>query len=263
MIPYFPQPEIRLGPLTFHMFGALVGLGVVFGLRLAYRRAVERGISLSDMRGAAWSALIFGFWASFACEVLFYKPWYLEREGWKALFNPSHGMSSYGGLIGAYLALVVYFRIKGIRWQRHADLLIEAFVLGWIFGRLGCTFAHDHQGAPTSFFLAFRYPDTPRHNLGFYEFLYTLFILYPVSRYIGTKLAAPPGLQGSAMALLYGPMRFGLDFLRSTDQSDSDSRYAGLTFAQYCCVAVTAYGVMTLRRSTAQFRAANAGCSST
>jgi prolipoprotein diacylglyceryltransferase len=43
-------------------------------------------------------------------------------------------------------------------------------------------------------------------------------------------------------ALLYGPTRFAMDFLRNTDLADADLRYAGLTFAQWGALAMTIAG---------------------
>ena len=36
---------------------------------------------------------------------------------------------------------------------------------------------------------------------------------------------------------MYAPARFGLDFLRATDVARPDQRYAGLTPAQWACLA--------------------------
>jgi len=55
--------------------------------------------------------------------------------------------------------------------------------VGWVFGRLGCTTAHDHPGRHTGFLLAVRYPDGPRFDLGLYEFVFTLILTIVLFRY--------------------------------------------------------------------------------
>jgi phosphatidylglycerol---prolipoprotein diacylglyceryl transferase len=40
--------------------------------------------------------------------------------------------------------------------------------------------------------------------------------------------------------LMYCPVRFGLDFLRATDVARPDQRYAGMTPAQWACLATFA-----------------------
>jgi len=51
-----------------------------------------------------------------------------------------------------------------------------------------------------------------------------------------------PGAVIAWLALLYAPARFLGDFLRNTDLPGADVRYAGLTFAQYCCIALAGVG---------------------
>ena len=46
------------------------------------------------------------------------------------------------------------------------------------------------------------------------------------------KKPRPPGHVIGLAALMYAPVRFGLDFLRATDVALPDQRYAGLTPAQ-------------------------------
>jgi len=48
--------------------------------------------------------------------------------------------------------------------------------------------------------------------------------------------------------LIYGPIRFGFDFLRLSDGPGGDLRHAGLTFAQYFCIAIVALGLALLVR---------------
>jgi phosphatidylglycerol:prolipoprotein diacylglycerol transferase len=44
-------------------------------------------------------------------------------------------------------------------------------------------------------------------------------------------------------ALAYAPVRFAMDFLRIPESDGGDTRYAGLTPAQYGCVALFLYGI--------------------
>jgi phosphatidylglycerol:prolipoprotein diacylglycerol transferase len=123
-----------------------------------------------------------------------------------------------------------------------ADVLAEGLVIGWVFGRLGCTLVHDHIGTPSSFPLAIRFPGGARHDLGFYELLYTVLVLVPAVLVLGRR-ARPPGASIVVLALLYAPARFLGDFLRQTDLPGADARFFGLTGAQYGCVVLAAVAV--------------------
>jgi phosphatidylglycerol:prolipoprotein diacylglycerol transferase len=105
----------------------------------------------------------------------------------------------------------------------------------------------DHPGGYTDFFLGFQTHDGVRHNLGFYELIYTVVVLIP-AMWVWGKPDATPGRITALLALLYAPARFGLDFLRSTDQVRSDPRYFGLTFGHYSSLFFMAIGLWMLWR---------------
>jgi phosphatidylglycerol:prolipoprotein diacylglycerol transferase len=82
------------------------------------------------------------------------------------------------------------------------------------------------------------------HDLGWYEFLFTLLFLCPAFLILDRK-PRPTGFFPLAFILLYVPVRFFLDFLRI-----SDARYGGLTFGQYAAIAgFAAAGYVALRRT--------------
>jgi phosphatidylglycerol:prolipoprotein diacylglycerol transferase len=156
-------------------------------------------------------------------------------------------MSSLGGPVGAFLGLALLHYRSPRGWLPLAEVLIQALVIGWVFGRLGCTLVHDHLGRRTAFPLAIRFPDGPRHDLGFYELLYTVLVLVPAVAVL-TRRRRPPGTTLAVVALLYAPARFLGDFLRQVDLPGADPRYLGLTLAQYGCAQLAAVGAITAAR---------------
>jgi phosphatidylglycerol:prolipoprotein diacylglycerol transferase len=116
---------------------------------------------------------------------------------------------------------------------------------------MGCTTAHDHPGCPSQFWLAVRFPDGPRHDLGFYEFL-LCFLWLPLVYWLGRKKKVddpPRGTLMHAMLVAYAVPRFFLDFLRAYDLAYRDVRYAGLTPAQYGCIFFTIVGIRFLLKN--------------
>lgn len=180
---------------------------------------------------------------------MLYQPELLRREGLSVFLRVFTGLSSIGAFFGGLLGLGLYFKRRNKPWIRHLSIIVEGFVIWWAFVRLGCTLAHDHLGQRTSFFLAFNYPSGPRHNLGFYEFLMVILILFPITLTYRRSQGKPSDYVGTIF-LAYGSLRFGLDFLRATDLPGSDPRYWGLTAAQYGCFVLAAVGLgMLLSRS--------------
>jgi phosphatidylglycerol:prolipoprotein diacylglycerol transferase len=151
-------------------------------------------------------------------------------------------MSSFGGFFGALLGLWIHFGRSRRPWLVEAEILLQGLVVGWVFGRLGCTLVHDHVGRPGDFPLAIAFPAGARHDLGLYEFLYTLLVLVPALLWINRRPRAP-GTTLWVVAWLYAPARFALDFLRHTDLPNPDPRFLGLTVAQYGCVVLVWVGL--------------------
>jgi phosphatidylglycerol:prolipoprotein diacylglycerol transferase len=157
-----------------------------------------------------------------------------------------NGMSSFGGFAGALLGLWLRFRREPAVLLTLAEVLAPALVVGWVFGRLGCTLVHDHIGALSSFPLAIQFPGGARHDLGFYELLYTVLVLLP-ALIVLLRRERPPGAIIAWLALLYAPARFLGEFLRNDDLPNADLRYAGLTLAQVACIVLLGVGIALMR----------------
>jgi phosphatidylglycerol:prolipoprotein diacylglycerol transferase len=235
LIPYSPPGDLAVvGGFAVKPFGFLVALALVVGFFLAQARARELGISGYEFRGlSAWTVGV-GLLSAHIADVVFYHPANLAR-GPLYLLEFWTSLSSVGGLAGAFFTSLIYAWRTGRPWSQYADVLLQGWVLGWVFGRLGCTVVFDHPGALTDSPLGFQYMDGHlRHNLGFYEFLYTLLVMLPISLlFHRISPQAPPGAQTVLIVLLYTPFRFFLDFFRATDLAGADLRYVGLTAAQW------------------------------
>ncbi|MBX3277885.1 MAG: prolipoprotein diacylglyceryl transferase [Acidobacteria bacterium] len=219
MIPYFTVPRLHIfGPFAVEPFGALVVAGIGIGAWLALRRAEQAGIPQKEMTGAIQWSLVGGLLGAHIYYVLANRPELLGEKGPVVLLRFWDGMSSFGGFSGALIGAAIYFAYLKKDWTRHADILVQALVVGWVLGRLGCTIAHDHPGVSSDFVLAFNYPAGPAHNLGFYEMLFTLLVLLPAVLLIH-RAGARPGTATIAVIALYAPFRFTLEFLRDANSS--------------------------------------------
>jgi len=253
MFPYLGDWVFRFGEgWVISPFGPLVATGVLLGRSLLIKRMTRLGVPRSEITALINYTLFFGFTFTHVFDVLFYDPGRIVREGWWTLFKFWDGISSFGGFWGGLLGVYLYIK----RYKRPVllitDLCLEGLVLGWIFGRLGCTLLFDHPGMATDAWFAFRHPLGPRHNLGFYEFLHTALILMPVAwwsnrRHLPNRL----GICTALVSLHYAPIRFGLDFYRAQPAEGGDLRWWGnLTWAQYCCVALFGLGLFLYRKAT-------------
>jgi phosphatidylglycerol:prolipoprotein diacylglycerol transferase len=221
MIPYFEVPAIPIGSyMVLQPFTILVVIGCLAGIATARWHALSRGLNLHRFYGLVVSTLIAGFVVSHLFYLIFYHPERI-RFGLE-LLNVGSGMSSFGGFLGGTLGAVVYLRVHRLAAWEYIDALLLGLAVGWFFGRLGCTIIHDHPGTPSNFFLAVEYPGGPRHDLGFYEWLFSIglnVLLFALRR---TRPVA--GVLTGIACVIYAPARFLLDFLRI-----SDPRYLWLT----------------------------------
>jgi phosphatidylglycerol---prolipoprotein diacylglyceryl transferase len=244
MIPYWNFQLGTFAGVEIHMFIVLVAVAIVIGDRIAVYQAVKRGLDVRDVKYMNYWIVVGGFVGAHLVSVIFYYPDRIKENPWVLLYIWA-GLSSYGGFLGSIL--IYGWMNRRIKLPRlpYADSVLLGLAPAWVLGRLGCFTAHDHPGRYTQFFLAVKYPEGTRHDLGLYEALLTAVITFILYRY-----ARRPRLAGTLPALaclLYAPMRFGLDFLRATDGEHPDPRYAGLTPAQWACVACFGFGFYLLK----------------
>lgn len=237
MIPYIEITGLRIwGPFGIEPFGFLVVSGTALGIWYGLWRGKQAGVKREMYADGLYWCLGCAFFLSHVLEVVFYHPQRLWEDGPLALLKIWEGLSSMGGFFGAWVGLFIFYRlIQKRRYLFETELYIQSVIVGWIFGRLGCTIAHDHPGMHTDFFLAVKYPDGPRHDLGFYELLLTTFVIFPLAVLIN-RLKLPKGSYIAMCGLVYAPVRFGFDFLRRATGPKGDVRYFGLTMGQYAAI---------------------------
>lgn len=240
-IPFFQLSvyELPLGSTTLPIdpWATLVCLGFVVGLEVARWRGIKLGLDTRDVVDGAVFIVAMGFVIAHIFTVIFYFPERLEEEGIWSILKVWEGFSSTGGFIGAVFGAWLFYKVLRPRDAlRHADVITFGFPMGWFFGRMGCAVVHDHVGARTDFFLGMDFPpghwaEGVRHELGLYEAAYMVPVVL-LFFWLGRQ-DRPPGFFLALFGLLYAPIRFVFDFLRNTDLSNQDARYAGLTPAQY------------------------------
>jgi phosphatidylglycerol---prolipoprotein diacylglyceryl transferase len=247
-LPYWHIPSIPLfGPLEIQPFGVMVALGVIVGAAVSWRKARSLGVDEDTHRSLVGWVLITGFLGAHIFEVVAYQP--REFLANPSLLLTSWGISSYGGIFGALVGFWYFTGSRKVSRLAWGDIAAYGVVPGWIFGRAGCAIVHDHPGRESDFFLAIDFPPDapyvvqtlglppgPRHDLGFYEFLYWLVIAGAL--YVLTRKPKPTGFAIAFVALAYAPVRFFLEYLRVVDP-----RALGLTPAQYSSMIVFAIGV--------------------
>ena len=213
MIPYYPQPVLHLGPFEIHAFGALAAIAVVAGGRVIVLRAHRQGIPAQQMfQLCAWAYL-----CALAGAVLSK----LVLDNFPAFFlNPAHafrtnlGFRSVGGIGGGFLGALLWCRWRRLslfETMRRFDIIAYGIPFAWMIGRLGCTLAHDHRGLASTSWIAVRFPEGPRYDLGLIEFLFLIGM--SISFRLLDRKPRPVGFYFGLYGVVYGAFRIWLDTL--------------------------------------------------
>ncbi len=277
-MPFIELPTIHLGPVPIQFFGILVAIGVLLGTSVTVRYATHYKLNEDNMRFVGMRVIIFGFIMCHLLDVFFYTPGKVLEDP-LIIIKLIEGIASYGGILGATLALTYYAHKLGLHYLRYGDAIVYGFSFGLFFGRIGCATAHDHLGAQTDFPLAVHVPKLMRcpelklptgapdydamadkvgcqnwrlpdgaadvfaHDLGLYEVGVLGLLIIILSIVVKFWKTRRPGTLVVIAAFYYAPIRFYMDFLRFPD---SDPRYLGLTPAQHLCIWTVVGGIVTI-----------------
>lgn len=242
MVPYIQIPPLEIGSEKIFAFDILVAIAIIVGVIVAERRARRLGLDNRVIADVALWAVIPGFLISHWVAMFAYGKPAFAWETWYDVFAVWNGMSSVGGFLGGAGGVIFYFKWKKIPLWPYSNALVFAFTAAWVFGRLGCSVAHDHPGLPTDFFLAVDFPARdgyaagPRHDLGFYEFIWALCLT--AYFYVRRNKREFAGFHTAIFLIAFTPLRFVSDFLRTADVT-----YLGLTPGQYVCLVLFPVGV--------------------
>jgi phosphatidylglycerol:prolipoprotein diacylglycerol transferase len=281
MIPYFEQPAWPLGPLTIHAFGVAVAVAMLIGLAIGRRRFERLGLDpILGQQLGGWM-IVGGIAGAHLFSVLFYFPHKLRNDPW-LLLRVWEDISSFGGILGGIAGALLFFSTRMRDDERRArlaylDAAAFAFPGALAIGRVGCALAHDHPGGVTSFPLSISLETEPAreyvrgvydnaglafpqgaatmgfHDLGLYELLVLALVIVPLFA-LWNRRTRPTGFYLVAFAVLYAPVRFGLDMLRL-----GDARYLRLTPAQWVAALVlAALPLVVVRRRALRFAVSGA-----
>jgi phosphatidylglycerol:prolipoprotein diacylglycerol transferase len=252
VLSYFEWKTLSLGPIALQVWGLFVALGIGLGLWVAAREVRRRGLDVAPFMDMATIALFVALVMARVVHVVVYAPEYYFAAPAKIFAVWEGGLSSFGGFLGALVGVLGYLGYR--KWivkhpitrdvaYRYADAAMYALPLGYGCGRIGCFLIHDHPGTLSSSLLAVQYPGGARldHGLLLALFGFGLFgIFWLLRRRFREKMI---GFFLPLFLVVYGTVRFCLDFFRAYDLPGSDVRYGLFTPAQYGCVLLIVVGV--------------------
>jgi phosphatidylglycerol:prolipoprotein diacylglycerol transferase len=227
----------KIGPLTFHSYGAMIALGFFLILHLIRRDAQRVGIDPEQISHMAFVVLLVGVLGTRIAHILMFPEEYSWSDpiGWIAVWR---GGLVFQGAIPPVLIYIVYaFKRRGLPFWPMQDLFIPYVPLAQAFGRLGCFMygccfgkradsllwaVQFPPGSPAAIWHAQQYPtlaaDTggwsyPVHPTQLYGVLglsFTAAVLWLMRRY----WCPFPGFTSPLYLMLYGIGRVFVEFFR-------------------------------------------------
>lgn len=140
---------ISLGPLSIHWYGIIILTGMILGYYLANRETIKKGLPEDLFMDLMMYIIIFSLIGARLYYVFFNLDYYF--------FNPldiikvwEGGMAIHGGLIGGFLAGLIYTRVKGYSFFQVADIAAPSILLGQAIGRWGNFINQEAHGGPVT-----------------------------------------------------------------------------------------------------------------
>jgi phosphatidylglycerol:prolipoprotein diacylglycerol transferase len=214
MIPYIPEPAIRVGSRSLSPFAITAVAAVLTSLWGILRRSHKLGVSVEEMFRLWFFMYIGAMVGAHLYKVLVDDNAHSTLDF--ATLLRYHGLSSAGAFSGGLCAGLIwcgYKRLSAIEILRRVDIAAFVIPLAFMIGRLGCALTHDHIGRASSSWLAVDFPTGPSFDLGLIEFLFLAGVA--ILFYLLDLRPRPAGFYLGSFGILYGAFRLWLNALRT------------------------------------------------
>jgi phosphatidylglycerol---prolipoprotein diacylglyceryl transferase len=262
-------PELfKIGPLTVYSFGLMLGIAFIVSSYFLTKEIERKGLVPDIATQITLLAIVFGIVGSKLLDLI---------ENWDRFINDPIGMAFspggltfYGGLILAIIAIWIYIKRKKIPFLVIADAAAPSLALAYGIGRIGCHLAGDGDyGIPTTLpwgtnyqngtvppsvafsdpnllkhfpWIAEKFPNgipnnTPLQPTPIYEFLMMMIIFYVL-----WKLRKKDWMDGKLFMLYLifaGAERFIIEFIRLNPRL-----LLGLSEAQLISIPMMIFGIL-------------------
>lgn len=243
-IPPPPFSVFEIGPLTIHVYGILIGIGVVAAITITVNRYERYGGDPKVAERASLWAILLGFVGARAAYVSTHLDRF-EGEWWKVIAIWEGGIALFGGLTVGAIAAIVYLRRHGGDFPAFADAAAVGIPVAQAIGRWGNYFNQELFGTPTTLpwaleveapFRPARYAEFETfHPTFLYESLWNLLVVVPLVLWVERQGRLPRGGLFLLYLAGYGFMRFLLELIRT----DTTFRLLGLSRNGWVAALVT------------------------
>ncbi|MBQ8956807.1 MAG: prolipoprotein diacylglyceryl transferase [Lachnospiraceae bacterium] len=142
---------------TIALYGVVIAIGMLLGVRIALHDRKSRGLSEDPI----WDMALIGIPSGIVGARIYYIifAWDFYKDDPIQVFNIRQGgLAIYGGVIGAFIAIFIYSRVKRENFLELWDSIALGFLIGQAVGRWGNFFNREVFGGYTDNIFAMRLP---------------------------------------------------------------------------------------------------------
>ena len=250
-IEFDPIRKLEIGPVYIHLYGILIGLGLLLAVLYGWKRCREFGIKQNDIT----DGVLYIVPVAVICARLYYCIFSWEtyaKDPITILYIWKGGLAIYGGVIGAIIGVTVFCHFRKIKLPALLDLVLLGFLIGQSIGRWGNFFNREAFGAETESFLRmglyniFTGETTYHHPTFLYESLWNAagFVLL----HFLSKKRQYDGQIALGYVLWYGLGRTVIEGLRTDSLMWGPVRVSQILAGVTCIGAAVALFVLSMKR---------------
>ena len=249
---FFNNPSIiEIGSLKIQYYAVTWLLSAVFiYLFLSRNKTItEIGLSNDDVNDMVF---LYGLFFGAMCGgrigyMFFYGTNQLISDPLSLFYIWQGGLSFHGGLMGVILSLLLFCKRKKIEFLRLIDGVALSMPIGLGLVRIGNFLNGELYGKATNGEWGFIFPTDPfgllRHPSQLYESFGEGLVLFVILLII-SKFTKIKGIFSSCFLILYGLIRFIIEFYRQPDAHIGYVAFDSLSMGQILCLPMILIGIV-------------------
>lgn len=228
---------LEIGNFEIRWYGILIACGVLVAMALTSYNCKRKNID--------FDIILDGFLITFPVAIIGARAYYVIFEfnnysdNLIDIFNIRQGgLAIHGGLIGAFIAVYIFTRIKKINMMKYLDIVAPSIILAQAIGRWGNFMNGEAHGGPVSYEFISKFPQFIQkgmningvyyHPTFLYESIWNIIVFIILLIILYKKNNNENGIVIASYLILYSLGRVFIEGLRTDSLMFGEIRVAQL-----------------------------------
>ena len=241
----FSPIAIQIFSIEIRWYSLAYIFGIIFGW-IYCKKILIRNNDTSKLFDDLISYLIIGIILGGRLGyILFYNLEYYIINYIEILMIWKGGMSFHGGVIGVFIATIIFSKKHKVNKYIFLDLISASAPIGIFLGRISNFINSELYGRQTDIIWSVifaKVDNLPRHPSQLYEaFFEGIILFFIIFLFVNKKYLLRPGLISSLFLIFYSLFRFFIEFFRMPDEQ-LGFIFLNLTMGQIICLIFFCFG---------------------